>query len=313
MLHRRTRRWTKVCAAVLSALLVSSCSSTSTDDEQTSSADTSPTSPTSPTAPTATATDPATAVTTSGSGGSEATGTLVLIMVGRQGTVLTSANLESAAAVVRSRLEGLDTDPTVEIAGETLAITLPDSTEHDRIVAEANLRRDFSVYLRPVLDCSAVSPTEASTPSDPVTTTIAPSDPTASELVHNLDGTEACQLGPAAASGEVFEPDTAAGIVIGGTWGVTIELREGEEGQGVWNALAAECYAGAETCPTRRLAIQLDGKILSSPTVNAPTFAGSVEISGQFTEDEAKALAARLDAGTLAFGLVVQSVTFEPD
>ena len=46
--------------------------------------------------------------------------------------------------------------------------------------------------------------------------------------------------------------------------------------------------------PARRhqLAIELDGQIQSAPTVNAPEFTGSVQITGRFTKGEASKLAA---------------------
>ncbi len=61
-------------------------------------------------------------------------------------------------------------------------------------------------------------------------------------------------------------------------WTVTVGLSS--DGEAAWNALASQCYSGLETCPSRQLAIVLDDVVQSFPTVNAPSFSGSVSISG---------------------------------
>ncbi len=49
----------------------------------------------------------------------------------------------------------------------------------------------------------------------------------------------------------------------------------------------------------RRLAIVLDGEVLSAPNINEPILSGNAEISGRFTFDEASLLALALRSGSL--------------
>ncbi len=117
-----------------------------------------------------------------------------------------------------------------------------------------------------------------------------------------------CKVGPAGGTGEVFKDDATARILSGSGWGVTVSLRGGSNGEGVWNALAAECFNATATCPTRQLAIELDGEVISAPTVQQPSFTGSVQISGSFTESEARNLARVLNSGSLPVKLETQAV-----
>ncbi|HEY4333093.1 MAG TPA: protein translocase subunit SecD [Ilumatobacteraceae bacterium] len=169
---------------------------------------------------------------------------------------------------------------------------------------------------------TAVAPTGASTAgSTPTSDTATPgtdagvtttteqliSDPTQTEVLKTTDG-EICQVGPSEGDGTVFSKDSAQAQIINGAWGVTVDLKSGSSGEGVWNALASECYSGASTCPTHRLAIQLDTIIESAPTVNEANFTGSVEITGKFSEHEAENLAQVLNSGALPITLKVQAI-----
>jgi preprotein translocase subunit SecD len=106
-------------------------------------------------------------------------------------------------------------------------------------------------------------------------------------------------LGPIEATGEVFSNDSSAQVDAGG-WVVVAKLRSGAAGADVWNALSTKCFAGGADCPTKAIAIILDGEVISAPTVQTPTFDnGSVQISGSFSETEAKDLARVLQFGAV--------------
>jgi protein-export membrane protein SecD len=118
------------------------------------------------------------------------------------------------------------------------------------------------------------------------------------------------QLGPAGYTGPdgKFVPLTGAaleGASAGldtqtGQWLVRPKFKPGEEGIDRFNALSAKCYAKAAECPTGQMAITLDGKVISAPSINAASFgADQIQISGSFTEDSAKALATALKYGAL--------------
>jgi preprotein translocase subunit SecD len=106
-------------------------------------------------------------------------------------------------------------------------------------------------------------------------------------------------VGPVAATGQVFSNDASADI-INGQWVVLANLRGGAGGEDLWNLIASQCYSGSATCPTRQLAIVLDGEVISAPVVEQPSFAGGdVQISGSFSEREARDLAKILQFGAV--------------
>ena len=106
-------------------------------------------------------------------------------------------------------------------------------------------------------------------------------------------------LGPAAATGEVFSNNSSAQVEAG-RWVVVAKLHSGAAGADVWNALSTRCFAGGADCPTKAIAIILDGEVISAPTVQTPTFDnGSVQISGSFSQTEAKDLARVLQFGAV--------------
>ena len=106
-------------------------------------------------------------------------------------------------------------------------------------------------------------------------------------------------LGPAEATGEVFSSDSSAQIEAG-EWVVVAQLRGGAAGEDLWNALAAKCFEGGAECPTKSIAIILDGQVISAPVVQTPSFTGgSVQITGDFTEADAQDLAKILQFGAV--------------
>ena len=106
-------------------------------------------------------------------------------------------------------------------------------------------------------------------------------------------------LGPVAATGEVFSNDATADVSSGG-WAVNAKLRNGAAGEDLWNALAAKCYAGGTDCPTKAVAIVLDGEVISAPVVQTPSFTGgTVSITGSFSRSEAEDLAKILKFGAV--------------
>lgn len=140
----------------------------------------------------------------------------------------------------------------------------------------------------------------------PSTTTPVISDPTQQQVLP-LRGGGQCLVGPAGGTGAVFENDATADI-INSTWGVRVGLRGGAEGADVWNQLAAQCATASANCPSRQLAIELDGEIISAPTVENANFNNGVQITGSFTEAEAKDLANVLRSGSLPVRMETQSV-----
>ncbi len=134
------------------------------------------------------------------------------------------------------------------------------------------------------------------------------SDPTTSQFLPlKGDALIYCQVGPAQGTGEVFS-DSAGAHVIGAGWGVTVDLRDGSKGLDIWNSIAAQCFNKAEACPTGQLGIELDGTIQSAPSMNQANFTSGVEITGDFTESEARNLARVLNSGAIPVQLQLESV-----
>ena len=140
-------------------------------------------------------------------------------------------------------------------------------------------------------------------------TTAAPlaEPPAGSEIVPGRDGL-AYLLGPVAATGLVFE-NTASANVQGSSWSVVVQLRRGAEGEDLWNALTSRCFARDNTCPTAQVAIVLDGEVLSAPVVQEAIFTGgNVQITGNFTEAEARDLAKVLEFGAVPVKFAISQV-----
>jgi len=154
-------------------------------------------------------------------------------------------------------------------------------------------------------------PPSASADGAPTTTVAAPVPPvppevTGQEVLRSLDG-EQCLVGPSGGGGEIFARNSSSVEFGGGEgWLVVADLSGG--GEVAWNAIALQCFNGTSQCPSRRLAIVLDDVIQSSPTVNAPTFSGSVSISGM-DETGARSLARVIDRG--AFPVRVEPATVQ--
>ena len=124
------------------------------------------------------------------------------------------------------------------------------------------------------------------------------------------DGT-VFKLGPTQLTGTAVET-AQAGLDQSGQWTVNPVFRKGAKGIDLFNKVAAQCYNGDPTCPAvapnkGQLAIVLDSEVLSAPSINEPTFERDrIQISGDFTEAEAKSLAVALRFGSLPIELQAQ-------
>ena len=132
-------------------------------------------------------------------------------------------------------------------------------------------------------------------------------DPNVNSVLLGQNG-EAYLVGPAGASGKVFTSNAQA-VINNGSWTVTVELRKGAEGEDLWNALTTRCFNRDATCPTARIAIALDGNVISAPTVQEAVFTGgNVQISGDFSQAEARDLAKILEFGAVPVKFSVATV-----
>jgi len=142
------------------------------------------------------------------------------------------------------------------------------------------------------------------------TLTADPSKPTPQpsgeqELVlPDQSGGQNLRLGPPGLTGEGVGGAAAAIDQRGlGSWYVTVDFKG--PGQGSWEKLTGTAACAAPGDPTRRVAIVLDKQVISSPQVDPSVpcdvgiTGGSTQITGSFTQQEAKDLAALIRGGAL--------------
>ncbi|MFM8867933.1 MAG: preprotein translocase subunit SecD, partial [Ilumatobacteraceae bacterium] len=213
------------------------------------------------------------------------------------------AALEVAVEIIRARVDSLGVaEPEIISQGDTVVINLPGVEDQDRALQIVGAQGQ--VLLRPVIQSGTLD--QSSTTTTP-TSVPDPTDPAASVLLTDDLGVT-YQVGPAEATGDVFENDAQADI-SSGQWAVVVSLRGGAAGEDVWNALTTKCFNREPTCPTGQIAIVLDGEVISAPVVQEAVFTGgTVQISGDFTEDEARDLAKILEFGAVPVEFEVASV-----
>ncbi|MGH9275846.1 MAG: protein translocase subunit SecD [Acidimicrobiales bacterium] len=115
------------------------------------------------------------------------------------------------------------------------------------------------------------------------------------------------QLGPSGATGQIVSTARAE-LGPTGAWAVALEIKGGSSIES-FNAMAAQCFSKTETCPTGQLAIVLDSRVVSAPTIQQASFErDQIQISGSFTESEAKDLALVLRYGSLPVNLEPQTI-----
>ncbi|PZS29232.1 MAG: protein translocase subunit SecD, partial [Pseudonocardiales bacterium] len=90
-------------------------------------------------------------------------------------------------------------------------------------------------------------------------------------------------------SGADYQVDSTSG-----QWKVTVNFKN--KGQGRWTDLTREAFNA--TPPTNRVAIVLDDSVISAPDILG-VITGPADISGQFSQSEAKSLANQLKYGAL--------------
>jgi preprotein translocase subunit SecD len=117
-------------------------------------------------------------------------------------------------------------------------------------------------------------------------------------------------LGPVEVSGTTIS-DATSGLVLNsqgastGQWGVNIVFNA--KGTEEFSDVTTRLYGYGVGTVRNQFAIVLDGKVISAPTTNGAITNGKPQISGAFTQAEAKALADQLKFGALPIGFKVQS------
>jgi preprotein translocase subunit SecD len=107
------------------------------------------------------------------------------------------------------------------------------------------------------------------------------------------------ELGPSLLTGTAIE-SASAQLTQQGEWVALPVFRVGTDGIEAFNDAAAACFARRESCPVSRLAITLDGRVITAPIIQQDQFErDQIQISGGFTEESARDLAAILGSQAL--------------
>jgi SecD/SecF fusion protein len=223
-------------------------------------------------------------------------GTQVVLEAQDSPTVQADAeSTDRALEVLRRRVDALGVaEPTLVRAGDRrIVIELP-GLQEPREAVEV-IGRTAQLTFHPVR--GVVAPGEQPPEgegSDPATGSTVLPDESGADL----------RLGPAAVTGEGVEAASAAvdlQSAIG--WYVTVDFTG--PGQTAWEQLTGQAACAAPGDPTRRIAIVLDGEVISSPSVGAEVpcgvgiTGGTTRITGTFTQDEAQDLALLIEGGAL--------------
>ena len=218
-----------------------------------------------------------------------------LDIVGRQGQLLLRPVLQAGTV-------NTGTDTTLPGATTVVDSTLPAAS------GPGSSRRVAATTVPPTTSPTTVAATPDSAPSlAEILASQDANDPNATVVLLGKNG-DVYSAGPAGASGLVFSNDAAAEI-NNGTWSVVVGLLNGSAGEDIWNALSTRCFNKDETCPTGQIAIVLDGEVISAPVVQQAIFTGgTVQISGSFTEAEARDLAKILEFGAVPVKFSVATV-----
>jgi len=221
-----------------------------------------------------------------------------LDIIGRQGELLLRPVLQAGT---------LNTDTSTTIPGTGSSVV--DTSVVDTTIAATEggpgsvRSRGPATTLPASTDTTVSAPTDttapaATAPATNISVSKDTTDPNVNAVLLGQNG-EAFLVGPAGATGKVFT-NNAQAVINNGNWTVTVELRKGAAGADLWNALTTKCFNRDATCPTARVAIALDGKVISAPTVQEAVFTGgNVQISGSFTQSEARDLAKILEFGAV--------------
>ena len=236
-----------------------------------------------------------------------------------------SGVLDQAIEIIRNRVDGLGVaEPDITRQGDSIIVSLPGVENKDRAVEVVG--QTAQLYFRPVLEVLPPIPAATTTtvPAEPTTTvagapetppTTAPFDldktttpeentPEANVILPEKDdnGTVTARylLGPAEVTGQALSSASATVNPNNGVWEVEFNLTSG--GTTEWNAMAVKVGAGG------RIAVDLDGVVQTAPSLETTNFPGSGQISGNFSEREAKDLALVLRYGSLPVQLDRQTV-----
>ncbi len=233
--------------------------------------------------------------------------------------------LDQAINIITNRVDSLGVaEPNIARQGGNIIVQLPGVKDQQRAIQLVG--QTAQLFFRPVLctapPYTAPPPGQPAPPAGPpscspsvaagqVDSTLAnvPStpkgndNPQATVLLPQKDTsgnvTTRYVLGPAVLNGSVIKTAQAAIPQNGGGWQINFTLTSA--GSPKFDAMAQQNYQ-------KQVAFELDGTVESAPTINAQSFNGQGQITGQFTQGQAQNVALILRYGALPVQLDQQTV-----
>lgn len=219
--------------------------------------------------------------------------------------------LDRTLEVLRRRVDALGVaEPTLQRSGDArIIVELPGVTDPDEAVAV--IGRTAQLTFHPVE--GVADPSELAEYRDGADRV----DVTDGGVLLDDAGVP-LRLGPIALAGDdVGNAGIAIAQGVAGRFDVTVEFVG--EGQAAWQQLTAEAACAAPGAPQRRVAIVLDGEIISSPQVVPDVVCGqgisggATSITGDFSQEEAEELSLLIRGGALPVAIdVVEQRTIGP-
>jgi SecD/SecF fusion protein len=229
-------------------------------------------------------------------------GTQIVLETRDTGTVVAdSESTDRVVEVLRKRVDALGVaEPTLARSGDRRIIVELPGVQDPRQAADT-IGRTAQLTIHPV---EGILPRGGTATAG---TTVLP-DESGQHL----------RLGPTALTGDlVSSADVGSDPQRGSGWFVTLGF--GGDGGTRWQEVTAKAACAPLGDPMRRVAIVLDGRVISSPQVDDSVACdvgiagGSTQITGRFTVEEAQELAALVRGGSLPLDVeVVEQRTVGP-
>ena len=208
---------------------------------------------------------------------------------------------DRAVEVLRRRVDALGVaEPTLTRSGDRRIIVELPGLQDPREAAEV-IGRTAQLTFHPVLGIA--TPTPSPSTSGSPSPSPAPTGADDELVLPDEDGQD-IRLGGPALTGEGVDGAAAELDPQGlGGWFVTIDFKG--SGEQSWKELTGTAACAPPNDPVRRVAIVLDDQVISSPQVDPSVPCdvgipgGSTQITGDFTQEEAKELAVLIRGGAL--------------
>ena len=207
-----------------------------------------------------------------------------------ENTPATAENVDRTLEVLRGRVDALGVaESTLVRQGENrILVELPGITDEEQAEeARQRIGQTAQLTVHPVL---RTVPNEDAKPENE------------DNLIIADESGAFIELGPAALQGDEITGAEAGQDQNSIEWSVNVDFNG--EGSDAFGELSAE--AACATGDQRRIAIVLDDQVISSPTVQVPcgqSIRNTTSITGSFTPEEAKELAALIEGGALPLPL----------